>query len=106
METTNSSSPTEHPDYGVVPDDEVQEDLDFSPSEAPGVTRIEKFRAVVSKKSCMTIEGQPVDLFSANVVVQIHDALKPENRDRLMGRKTVLSVVNTAFATLERARIR
>lgn len=65
--------------------------------EAPGLSRIEKFRAIVEAKASMEIEGVPVDMQSANVVVQIHDALKPENRASLMNRKTILSIVDVAW---------
>jgi hypothetical protein len=71
--------------------------------EAPGETRIEKMRAIVSAGSIMEVEGQPVDLFSANFVVQVHDLLRPENQVKLM-RGTVLRTIDVAFKTVERAR--
>jgi hypothetical protein len=73
--------------------------------EAPGDTRIEKLRAVVAAGSVMTVEGQPVDLFSANFTVQVHDLLKPENQVKLM-RGTVLRTIEVAFKTVERSRAR
>ncbi len=73
--------------------------------EAPGGTRIEKLRAVVTSGSVMLVEGQPVDLFSANHAVQVHDLLGPENQVKLMG-GTVLRTIEVAFRTVERARRR
>ncbi len=73
--------------------------------EAPGETRIEKMRAIVSAGSIMEVEGQPVDLFSANFVVQVHNLLGSENQVKLM-RGTVLRTVNVAFKTVERAKSR
>lgn len=71
--------------------------------EAPGETRIGKLRAIVAAGSLMLVEGQPVDLFSANFTVQVHDLLKPENQVKLM-EGTVLRTIEIAFKTVERAR--
>ncbi len=67
--------------------------------EAPGDARVEKLRSIVKAGSLMLVEGQLVDLFSANVAVQVHDALKPENRDKLMNKdKSVMWTLKTALA--------
>ncbi len=71
--------------------------------EAPGETRIEKLRAIVAAGSLMLVEGQPVDLFSANFTVQVHDLLRPENQVKLM-RGTVLRTIEVAFKAVERAK--
>lgn len=73
--------------------------------EAPGDSRVEKLRAIVAAGSMMTVEGQPVDLFSANFTVQVHDLLKPENQVKLM-QGTVLRTIEVAFKTVERAKRR
>ena len=44
---------------------------------------IDKFRHVVEQKQANRINGVYVDLFSASVVVQIHDALNAANREKL-----------------------
>lgn len=71
--------------------------------EAPGYSRIEKLRAIVEAKSFMEIEGVPVDIQSANVVVQVYDALNEENRAALMNRKTILGVIDIAWKVVARA---
>lgn len=79
----------------------------FDPGEAPGKTRIEKFRAIVKDRSVMCIEGQPVDLFSASTVVAVYDALtKPENRHTLMSPISILRVIDIALRVSSRARTR
>lgn len=71
--------------------------------EAPGDTRIEKLRSIVAAKSIMLVEGQPVDLFSANLTVQVYDLLGEANKPKLM-KGSVLRTINIAFRTVERAR--
>lgn len=73
--------------------------------EAPGETRIEKMRSIVSAKSMMLVEGQPVDLFSANLTTQVYDLLGEGNKPKLM-QGTVLRTVNIALKVVERARAR
>lgn len=65
--------------------------------EAPGYSRIEKLRAIVEAKTFMEIEGVPVDMQSANVVVQVHDRLNEQNQAALMARKTITSVIDIAW---------
>jgi hypothetical protein len=43
---------------------------------------------------------------SANVVIQIHNALRPENRAALMGRKTITSVIDIAWKVAAKASTR
>ncbi len=86
-------------------DHREETDVLASLREAPGDTRIEKLRAIVASGSLMLVEGQPVDLFSANYVVQVHDLLRPENRAKLM-QGTVLRTVGVAFRVAERAKRR
>lgn len=71
--------------------------------EAPGYSRIEKLRAIVEAKSFMEIEGVPVDMQSANVVVQVYDALKPENQATLMNRATISGVIDIAWKVAAKA---
>ena len=44
--------------------------------------RIAAFRQIVEEKAFAKIDGTMVDLFSANYVVQVYDALSPEARER------------------------
>jgi len=46
--------------------------------------RIAAFRNVVENKSYAKIDGCMIDLFSANYVVQVYDALNPINREKFM----------------------
>jgi hypothetical protein len=72
--------------------------------EAPGETRLEKLRAIVAEKSMMGVEGQPVDLFSANLTVQVHDLLRPENQAKLMTTKNVAWTIGVCFKLVEKAK--
>ena len=71
--------------------------------EAPGYSRIEKLRAIVEAKSFMEIEGVPVDMQSANVVVQVYDRLNEANRAALMNRPTITSVIDVAWRVVARS---
>jgi hypothetical protein len=44
--------------------------------------RIAAFRGIVARGAFAKIDGTDIDLFSASHVVQIYDALSPENRAR------------------------
>ncbi len=85
-------------------DHREESDIIGSLREAPGDTRVEKLRSIVKAGSIMLVEGQPVDLFSANFTVQVHDALKPENGVKLMTGRSVLKTIDIAFKTVERTR--
>ncbi len=41
---------------------------------------IDKFRDIVTHHQHAKIDGQSVDAFSASLVVQVYDALSPENQ--------------------------
>jgi len=71
--------------------------------EAPGEDMISKLRSIVSDHAVMLVDGHPVDATSANVVVQVHDSLRPENRAKLVDR-TVLQAVDTSFKVLQKAK--
>lgn len=98
-------------DSGIFPkgseehEDSEQDRGSFDPAEAPGRTRIEKFRAVVRARSVMCVEGQPVDLFSASTVVAVYDALsKPDNRHTLMSPPSILRVIDMAMRVVAKTR--
>lgn len=50
----------------------------------PQGTRIEKIRYVVEHHQASRIEGKLVDAFTAQMLVKVHDALKPENQAKFM----------------------
>lgn len=100
MKTRNE----ENEDFNCRADQDLQlQTIDLC-REAPGLSRIEKFRAIIEAKAFMEIEGVPVDMQSANIVVQIHDALRPENRVAFMGRKTVTSIIDIAWKVLAKTK--
>lgn len=93
----------ENEDFNCGDDQDLQlQTIDLC-REAPGYSRIEKLRAIVEAKSFMEIEGVPVDMQSANVVVQVHDALNEENQATLMARSTITSVIDIAWKVAARA---
>jgi hypothetical protein len=51
----------------------------------PKGTRIEKLRQVVARHQASRIEGKLVDAFTAQMLVKVHDALKPEDQAKFMG---------------------
>lgn len=46
--------------------------------------RIKSLRWIVEHHQATSIDGELVDAFSASAAVQIHDALTPENRVKLL----------------------
>ena len=93
----------ENEDFNCGADQDLQlQTIDLC-REAPGLSRIEKLRAIVEAKSFMEIEGVPVDMQSANVVVQVYDALKPENQATLMNRATISGVIDIAWKVAAKA---
>lgn len=93
----------ENEDFNCHDDQQLQlQTIDLC-REAPGLSRIEKLRAIVEAKSFMEIEGVPVDMQSANVVVQVYDALSEENRATLMNRATISGVIDIAWKVAARA---
>jgi len=46
------------------------------------MTNIEKIRKIVAEHTAAKVGGVTVDACTANVIVQVHDALNPTNRAR------------------------
>jgi hypothetical protein len=46
--------------------------------------KINAFRRIVERGQYETVGGQKVDLFSASVIVKVHDALNEEHRAKLL----------------------
>lgn len=93
----------ENEDFNCGADQDLQlQTIDLC-REAPGYSRIEKLRAIVEAKSFMEIEGVPVDMQSANVVVQVYDRLNEANRAALMNRPTITSVIDVAWRVVARS---
>ena len=44
--------------------------------------RVSAFKSVVADKAYAKIDGTMIDLFSANVVVQVYDAISDENKSK------------------------
>lgn len=49
----------------------------------PKLSTIDKIRQVVTERQYNRVNGVLVDLFTASIVVQIYDALNPENQAKL-----------------------
>ena len=61
----------------------------------PGLARIGALRKIVERRTYGKIDGCMVDLFSANAVITVYDALSPDNqkklRDLSIGRMATVS---------------
>ena len=44
------------------------------------MTKIERIRKIVTEGQYARVEGRRVDLFTASVIVKVHDGLNAENR--------------------------
>jgi hypothetical protein len=62
--------------------------------------KLGRLRAIVDRKQCNVIEGELVDLFSASVMVKVHDALNEENRARFMS-LPICKMAKVAFKLVE-----
>lgn len=71
-------------------------------SRATAGARIDKFRRIVDERTMGDVDGQPVDLFSASAVVQVHDALSPENQARFEA-MSPLAMAEAAFKVVNNA---
>jgi hypothetical protein len=47
--------------------------------------KLAALRDIVAEKAYAKIDGMMVDLFSASVIVKVHDALTPENQAKFLG---------------------
>jgi hypothetical protein len=50
----------------------------------PTISVIDELRLIVERKQFRFIHGVLVDLFTASAIVQIYDALSPDNQHRFM----------------------
>lgn len=92
----------ENEEFNCWPDQDLQlQTIDLC-REAPGYSRIEKLRAIVEAKSFMEIEGVPVDMQSANVVVQVYDRLNEENQTKFMNRPTITNIIDIAWKVMSK----
>ena len=63
------------------------------------IQKIQFFRDIVDTNSYKEHDNMIVDLFTASIVVQIHDALNDENREKLLS----LSIEEICFFSLQLA---
>jgi len=68
-----------------------------------GDQRIAAFRKIVEEKQYAKIDGCMVDLFSASAVVQVYDALSPENQKKYAG-YTADKMAKIAFGLIKKSR--
>ncbi len=64
--------------------------------------KVAAFKWIVDNRSFASINGQPVDLFSASTVLSVYERLTPENRSKLLDRPTS-RIVTMAFAVVSKA---
>lgn len=84
-------------DYELLDEDPECIECVESLQEAVADTKIGKFRAIVASKACALVEGYPVDLFSAHVIVTVHDNLSPHNQARFMAEPNILRIAQIAY---------
>lgn len=48
------------------------------------MSKIEKFKSIVSRCQYNKVEGTTVDLFTAQAVTAVYDALSPANREKFL----------------------
>ena len=63
------------------------------------IQKIQFFRDIVDTNSYKEHDNMVVDLFTASIVVQIHDALNDENKEKLLS----LSIEEICFFSLKLA---
>jgi len=66
------------------------------PAEAKSRVRIEALRTIVREHQAARIDGYIVDAMTANLLVQVYDALNPANREGF-GKPNLLALVNIAW---------
>lgn len=72
--------------------------MDYHPTSPE--ERISAFRQIVEKKQYAKIDGKMIDLFSANYVVQIYDALNKINQHNF-AKKPASIMVHLAFKIMK-----
>ena len=66
-----------------------------------GLERIAAFRSIVSEKQYAKIDGVMIDLFSASAVLQVYDAISPENQIKFASTNAPFMVM-TAFKVIKK----
>lgn len=96
----------EHPDGHLLSDEDLHEErrLSYDVRLADGATVIDKLRQIVADHAMMDVDGQIVDVQSANVVITIYDALQKEESRQKLASYPVLKMIRTAFRVLDRVR--
>ena len=70
---------------------------------ATRLTKIEKFRKIVTEKQYAKIEGCTVDLFSASHVIAVYDQLSEENKAKYVT-FGVATMIKFAYDMFSKAR--
>lgn len=82
-----------------------RDDLAGAIRETPHLSRkapvIDRLRKIVADKQASRVDGVLVDLFSASVVVQVHDAVNEANRAKLSA-MPVRKMVSVCFQVASR----
>lgn len=65
--------------------------------------RIERIRAIVDHHQHAKIEGCRIDAFSASAIVQVHDALNPQNRAAFLA-LPIPKMADVAFKLINRGK--
>lgn len=79
-------------------EDEPVMDLESLP-EAEGESTIAKFRSIVTSHTLACVNDVPVDVFTAQAVVTVYDAISPENQRHFMAMPTP-RIADIAWKTL------
>ncbi len=61
--------------------------------------KLGRLRVIVERKECNEIDGVLVDMFSASVILKVHDALNEENRARFISLR-IEDMVDIALSLL------
>lgn len=96
----------EHPDGHLMTDGEIHEEkrLSYDVRRASGKDTIEKLRQIVAEHAMMDVDGQIVDVQSANVAITIYDGLTREDSRQKMAAYPVLKMIRVAFQVLDKVR--
>ncbi len=62
------------------------------------------FRWIVDNHQYLKINGSVVDAFTASAVVNVMDALSPENKAKLLGLKEVAKIVGLVWKLIEKTK--
>lgn len=96
----------QHPDGHLLSEAEIVHERKLARGirKAPGEDVIAKLRAIVAEHAMMDVDGQIVDVQSANVVLTVHDSLTQEEARKKLSSYPVLKMIKFSFQVLDRVR--